>query len=85
MHTTDGLGYLGSYVSEVSALGDEKTYEVNTSQRYVRGSHNISVMENAFKGTHDTSEALNACSQLLQHNDHIAFINNACDSRGYII
>jgi len=35
--------------------------------------------ENAFKGTHDTSEALDACSQLLQYNDHIAFINDTRD------
>jgi hypothetical protein len=66
-------------------LENENTYEVNASQGYVRGSLGISLMENAFKGTHDASEALNACSQFLQYNDHIAFTNNACDSSGYIM
>ena len=59
-------------------------YQVNACQRYVWGTLRICLMENAFKGTHDASEAFNSCSKLLQHNDHIALMNTARDLGGYI-
>jgi hypothetical protein len=85
MNTADYLGYLGSCVSKGRALRKQKSYQVDASQRYIRGSLRTCRMKNAIKGTHDASEAINACPQLLQHNDNIAIINIVRNLSGCII